>query len=142
LFIRSLVANEVIETGERIQLLDAEDRSHIVVPVVHALRANVTEVFAKTLGTDPDNDDVYYLVERQPQPTRPLILNAPTRLRLATGSQMRDASGERRPFFVKYFGRSAPGEPIKIGHSSDGLVWPRGECPLLKRVGPEADMIV
>jgi hypothetical protein len=92
LFIRCRAGNEVIETGECIQLLDAEDRSHIVVPVGHALRANVTEVFAKTLGTDPDNDDVHYLVERQRQPTRPLILNAPTRLRLATRSQMRDAS--------------------------------------------------
>ena len=93
MFIRCRVGNEVIETGERIQLLDAEDRSRIVVPVVHALRANVNEVFAKMLGTDRDNDDVHYLVEPQRQPTRPLILNAPKRLRLATRSQMRDASG-------------------------------------------------
>lgn len=79
MFIRCRVGNEVIETGKRIQLLDAEDRSHIVVPVVYALRANVPR--SSRRRSPPDNDDVYYLVERQRQPTRPLILNAPTRLR-------------------------------------------------------------
>ena len=28
---------------------------------------------------------------------------------------------------MKGFGRSASGKPMKIGHSSDGLVWPRNE---------------
>jgi L-lactate dehydrogenase complex protein LldF len=43
---------EVIETdlGERIQQLDDEPPSHIVVPAVHKLRADVAEVFARTLG--------------------------------------------------------------------------------------------
>ena len=46
----------VIETdlGERIQQLDDEPPSHIVVPAVHKLRTDVAEVFARTLGTDPD----------------------------------------------------------------------------------------
>ncbi|MGE8131456.1 lactate utilization protein B [Methylobacterium sp. NPDC080182] len=69
---------EVIETdlGERIQQLDDEDPSHIVVPAVHKLRADVADVFARTLGTDPGNDDVHYLAERQREATRPLILEA------------------------------------------------------------------
>ncbi|MBV8683885.1 MAG: lactate utilization protein [Caulobacteraceae bacterium] len=69
---------EVIETdlGERIQQLDDEDPSHVVVPAVHKLRADVAEVFSKTIGTDPNNDDVHYLAEQQRETTRPLILQA------------------------------------------------------------------
>ena len=72
------VGIEVIETdlGERIQQLDNEDPSHIVVPAVHKLRSDVADVFAKKLGTDPSNDDVHYLAEQQREKTRPLILDA------------------------------------------------------------------
>src|SRR5246127_661818 len=72
------VGIEVIETdlGERIQQLDNEDPSHVVVPAVHKLRTDVAEVFAKTIGTDPDNSDVHYLAEAQREATRPLILAA------------------------------------------------------------------
>jgi L-lactate dehydrogenase complex protein LldF len=72
------VGVEVIETdlGERIQQLDDEDPSHVVVPAVHKLRADVAEVFSKTIGTDPENDDVHYLAEQQREATRPLILAA------------------------------------------------------------------
>ncbi|MDG6094122.1 lactate utilization protein [Acetobacter sp. AN02] len=68
----------VIETdlGERIQQLDGEMPSHVVVPAVHKLRSDVAQVFSKTLGTDPDNDDVHYLTEQQRETTRPLILDA------------------------------------------------------------------
>ena len=61
------VGIEVIETdlGERIQQLDNEDPSHVVVPAVHKLRTDVAEVFAKTIGTDPNNSDVHYLAEAQ-----------------------------------------------------------------------------
>ncbi len=40
---------EIIETdlGERIQQLDDEPPSHIVVPAVHKLRGDVAEVFGK-----------------------------------------------------------------------------------------------
>ena len=43
------VGIEVIETdlGERIQQLDDEDPSHVVVPAVHKLRTDVAEVFAE-----------------------------------------------------------------------------------------------
>jgi L-lactate dehydrogenase complex protein LldF len=72
------VGIDVIETdlGERIQQLDNEDPSHIVVPAVHKLRTDVAEVFAKTIGTDPNNDDVHCLAEAQRESNRPLILKA------------------------------------------------------------------
>jgi L-lactate dehydrogenase complex protein LldF len=72
------VGVEIIETdlGERIQQLDNEDPSHIVVPAVHKLRTDVAEVFSKTIGTDPNNSDVHYLAEAQRQSNRPLILAA------------------------------------------------------------------
>jgi L-lactate dehydrogenase complex protein LldF len=69
---------EVTETdlGERIQQLDDEDPSHVVVPAVHKLRTDVAKVFAATIGSDPDNDDPPYLAGAQRDATRPLILNA------------------------------------------------------------------
>ncbi len=72
------VGIEVIETdlGERIQQLDDENPSHVVVPAVHKFRTDVSEVFAKTIGTDPKNSDVHYLAEAQREATRPLILAA------------------------------------------------------------------
>jgi len=68
----------VIETdlGERIQQLDGEPPSHIVVPAVHKLRGDVARVFARTLGTDAGNHDVHYLAECQRQTTRPYFLAA------------------------------------------------------------------
>jgi len=68
---------EVVETdlGERIQQLDDEPPSHIVVPAVHKLRGDVAEVFGKSLGTDPHNHDVPYLAEAQRRHTRPYYLS-------------------------------------------------------------------
>ncbi len=69
---------EVMETdlGERIQQLDDEPPSHIVVPAVHKLRTDVSRVFAATIGTDARNSDVHYLAESQRQHTRPYFLKA------------------------------------------------------------------
>jgi L-lactate dehydrogenase complex protein LldF len=69
---------EVIETdlGERIQQLDDEPPSHIVVPAVHKLRGDVSTVFARTIGAEPGNEDIHYLAETQRQTTRPYFLNA------------------------------------------------------------------
>ena len=69
---------KVIETdlGERIQQLDDEPPSHIVLPAVHKLRTDVARVFAETLGTDPTNSDVHYLAESQRSTTRPDFLTA------------------------------------------------------------------
>ncbi len=64
---------KVVETdlGERIQQLDHEMPSHIVVPAVHKLRGDVAQVFAENIGTDPTNDDPAYLTEGMRQDTRP-----------------------------------------------------------------------
>lgn len=69
---------EIVETdlGERIQQLDDEPPSHIVVPAVHKLRADVAEVFSRTLGTAKGKTDVPYLAESQRQHTRPYYLKA------------------------------------------------------------------
>jgi L-lactate dehydrogenase complex protein LldF len=69
---------QIVETdlGERIQQLDDEPPSHIVVPAVHKLRADVAEVFGRTIGTDPKNHDVPYLAESQRKDTRPYYLSA------------------------------------------------------------------
>jgi L-lactate dehydrogenase complex protein LldF len=69
---------DVIETdlGERIQQLDDEPPSHTVVPAVHKLRGDVSEVFARTIGSQPGNNDVRYLAEAMRQNTRPYFLNA------------------------------------------------------------------
>jgi L-lactate dehydrogenase complex protein LldF len=69
---------EIVETdlGERIQQLDDEPPSHIVVPAVHKLRGDVAQVFARTIGTDPANSDVPYLAESQRSHTRPYYLKA------------------------------------------------------------------
>ncbi len=69
---------EVVETdlGERIQQLDDEPPSHIVVPAVHKLRGDVADVFTRTLGTDALNDDPHYLSEQQRVKTRPYFLKA------------------------------------------------------------------
>jgi len=69
---------EIVETdlGERIQQLDEEPPSHIVVPAVHKLRTDVAQVFGRTIGTDPKNSNVPYLAESQRQNTRPYYLKA------------------------------------------------------------------
>ena len=79
--LRPFLANRGIETmetdlGERIQQLDDEPPSHIVVPAVHKLRGDVAEVFGRTIGTDPGNSDVAYLAESQRRQTRPYYLKA------------------------------------------------------------------
>jgi len=68
----------VIETdlGERIQQLDDEPPSHIVVPAVHKLRSDVSEVFARTIGSEPGNNDAHYLAEAMRRNTRPYFLDA------------------------------------------------------------------
>ena len=49
------------DLGERIQQLDGQRPSHIVMPAIHKLREDVAELFAEKLGSDPHNDDPHYL---------------------------------------------------------------------------------
>jgi L-lactate dehydrogenase complex protein LldF len=68
----------VVETdlGERIQQLDDEPPSHIVVPAVHKLRDDVAQVFGRTIGSDPANNDPHYLAEKARMNLRPNFLTA------------------------------------------------------------------
>lgn len=70
----------VIETdlGERIQQLDRQYPSHMVLPAVHKLRADVAELFGRTIGTDPHNTDIHYLAESQRKNTRPYFVREKT----------------------------------------------------------------
>lgn len=49
------------DLGERIQQLDNQRPSHIVMPAIHKLRGDVARLFAEKLGSDPTNDDPKYL---------------------------------------------------------------------------------
>lgn len=49
------------DLGERIQQLDHQRDSHIVMPAIHKLRTDVARIFAANLGSDPGNDDPKYL---------------------------------------------------------------------------------
>ena len=49
------------DLGERIQQLDHQRPSHIVMPAIHKLRSDVSRLFAEKLGSDPDIDDPHYL---------------------------------------------------------------------------------
>lgn len=49
------------DLGERIQQLDNQRPSHIVMPAIHKLRSDVSHLFAEKLGSDPSNDDPTYL---------------------------------------------------------------------------------
>lgn len=49
------------DLGERIQQLDCQPPSHIVMPAIHKLRGDVARLFAEKLGSDPENDDPHYL---------------------------------------------------------------------------------
>ncbi|SDV50348.1 lactate utilization protein B [Chitinasiproducens palmae] len=70
----------VMETdlGERIQQLDNQDPSHMVVPAVHKLRDDVATLFGRTIGTDPTNNDIHYLAESQRMDTRPYFVREKT----------------------------------------------------------------
>lgn len=49
------------DLGERIQQLDRQRASHIVMPAIHKLREDVARLFADKLGSDPDITEPSYL---------------------------------------------------------------------------------
>ncbi len=69
---------KVIESdlGERIQQLDGQPPSHIVFPSIHKTREDVARLFARTIGTDPNNDDPHFLTEVMRNNARPRFLSA------------------------------------------------------------------
>ena len=64
------------DLGERIQQLDGQPPSHIVFPSIHKTRQDVARVFARALGTDPNNDDPHFLTEAMRNNARPRFLAA------------------------------------------------------------------
>src|ERR1700756_72654 len=68
----------VIESdlGERIQQLDSQPPSHIVFPSIHKTREDVAQLFARTVGTDPNNTDPHFLTEAMRNNARPRFLAA------------------------------------------------------------------
>ncbi len=66
------------DLGERIQQLDNELPSHVVVPAVQKLTTDVAKTFAKYYHTDPDIDDPHALAEAQRNAARPVLLSGDT----------------------------------------------------------------
>ncbi len=64
------------DLGERIQQLDGEMPSHIVIPAVHKLTGDVAKLFSEHFGTDPRCDDPRDLARAQRDHTRSLYLEA------------------------------------------------------------------
>jgi len=64
------------DLGERIQQLDGQPPSHITMPAVHKTRQDVARLFARTMGTDPNNDDPHYLTEAMRNNAGPRFLAA------------------------------------------------------------------
>ncbi len=64
------------DLGERIQQLDQEPPSHIVMPAIHKNRQDVARLFAEKINSDPKNDDPRYLNEVMRQNARPRFLDA------------------------------------------------------------------
>jgi L-lactate dehydrogenase complex protein LldF len=59
------------DLGERIQQLDGQPPSHIVMPSIHKTRQDVAKLFARTIVTDPHKDDPLYLTEAMLNHSRP-----------------------------------------------------------------------
>lgn len=68
----------VLETdlGERIQQLSHQPPSHIVMPAIHQTTEDIAKLFAKTIGTNPNDDDPNSLTEAMRNNARPKFLVA------------------------------------------------------------------
>lgn len=64
------------DLGERIQQLDGQPPSHIVFPAIHKTRQDVAHLFARTIGSDANDDDPHALTEIMRNNARPRFLAA------------------------------------------------------------------
>lgn len=64
------------DLGERIQQLSGEPPSHIVAPAIHQRVEDIARLFAREIGTDPDDHDPRSLAEAMRRSARPLFLRA------------------------------------------------------------------
>ncbi|WP_295841995.1 lactate utilization protein B [uncultured Apibacter sp.] len=69
---------EVTESdlGERIQQLSHEPPAHIVMPAIEKTTKDIAKLFAKTIGTDPNDTDAHSLNEAMRNNARPKFLRA------------------------------------------------------------------
>jgi len=64
------------DLGERIQQLDGQPPAHIVMPAIEKTTEDVAKLFARTIGTDPNDDDPHSLNEAMRNNARPRFLRA------------------------------------------------------------------
>lgn len=64
------------DLGERIQQLDGQLPSHIVMPAIQKTTQDVAALFARTIGTDPNDTDPHSLTEAMRNNARPRFLRA------------------------------------------------------------------
>jgi len=64
------------DLGERIQQLDGQPPAHIVMPAIEKTTEDVAKLFARTIGTDPTDDDPHSLAEAMRDNARPRFLRA------------------------------------------------------------------
>ena len=69
---------EVVDTdlGERIIQLNNEKPSHVVLPAIHLKKEEVSDIFVKHLGTEPNNSDPTYLTHEARKHLREKFINA------------------------------------------------------------------
>lgn len=72
---RGIEINES-DLGERIQQLDNQRDSHIVMPAIHKLRSDVAKIFAGKLGSDPSDESPEYLNSVMRKDMRPRYVKA------------------------------------------------------------------
>lgn len=64
------------DLGERIQQLSRQLPSHIVMPAIEKTTQDVAALFARTIGTDPEDNDPHSLAEAMRDNARPRFLRA------------------------------------------------------------------
>lgn len=72
---RGIVVTES-DLGERIQQLDHQPPAHIVMPAIEKTTEDIAALFAKNIGTDPNDDDPHSLNEAMRNNARPRFLRA------------------------------------------------------------------
>lgn len=73
--VRGITVTET-DLGERIQQLDHQPPAHIVMPAIEKTTEDIAALFARTIGTDPNDNDPHSLAEAMRNNARPRFLQA------------------------------------------------------------------
>lgn len=73
--VRGITVTET-DLGERIQQLDHQPPAHIVMPAIEKTTEDIAALFARTIGTDPNDNDPHSLAEAMRNNARPRFLRA------------------------------------------------------------------